>query len=468
MNINSNLKCVVAGEIVATQNAYSVINPATEEEIACVGIPDDNLIDKAVDAAQQAFNTYRKSSIPFRQTVLFNLARILKDNADHLGQLITIEQGKPYAEAQSEVSLCHDFIHAYAKLAQDAKVFVDADDQYVEQFYAPLGVVAGITPWNFPLATAIMKIGPALIAGNSVIIKASPTTPLAVLQFGALCVDVIPAGLLQVLSDDETVGPKLVEHAGIRKVSFTGSTKSGRKVMASAARQLKRVTLELGGNDAAVLCRDIDPHSVAKQVYAVAFMNCGQICTTVKRLFVHEALYKDVCKALVRCANETVVGNGMDQTVTMGPVQNKLQYEKVRALFELSSRNGNVLAGGSLPDGPGFFLPPTIVTDVDDDSALVEEEQFGPILPVLRFKNEQDVIQRVNSTEFGLSASVWSTDTVRAREMAREIDAGVVWINKHLDLNPEYPLSPCKQSGIGTEFGAEGIREFMQSRLIDQ
>ena len=259
----------------------------------------------------------------------------------------------------------------------------------------------------------------------------------------------------------------MTKHPDIRKISFTGSTATGQKVMASAAQTLKRITLELGGNDAGIVLDDVDPKKVAPGIFEGAFQNSGQVCLAIKRLYVHEFVYDEICNELVAIAKNTVVDDGSKQGTKLGPLQNKMQYEKVKAFLDDARKNGNVIAGGSAMDRPGYFIEPTIVRDIKEGSKLVDEEQFGPVLPVIKYSDKDDVIRRANATTYGLGASVWSSDVKRAHEIASQIEAGTVWINKHLDMAPNIPFGGAKQSGIGTEFAEEGLAEFTQLQIIN-
>jgi acyl-CoA reductase-like NAD-dependent aldehyde dehydrogenase len=296
--------------------------------------------------------------------------------------------------------------------------------------------------------------------------KPAPTTPLTTLKFGELCARILPPGVVNVIADQNDLGAVLSAHPDVAKVAFTGSTATGRKVMAGAAGTLKRLTLELGGNDAAVVLDDADPKAVAEGIYAAAMANTGQACVAIKRLYVHESIYDAVCDELSRLARETVVGDGLEPGTQMGPLQNRAQFERVKGFLEDARRNGAIVAGGLL-EREGYFVRPTIVRDIPDNARLVREEQFGPILPVLRYSDIDEVITRVNDTEYGLGGSVWSADRDRALAVAARIDAGTVWVNQHLDMRPDIPVGGAKQSGVGVELGWEGLAEFTQTTILN-
>jgi len=277
----------------------------------------------------------------------------------------------------------------------------------------------------------------------------------------------VPKGVLNFITDANDLGGEMTKHPDIRKISFTGSTATGQKVMASAAQTLKRITLELGGNDAGIVLDDVDPKQVAPGIFEGAFQNSGQVCLAIKRLYVHESVYDELCDELVAIARSTVVDDGSKQGTKLGPLQNKMQYEKVKTFLEDAHKNGKVVAGGAAMDRPGYFIEPTIVRDIKEGSKLVDEEQFGPVLPLIKYSDKDDVIRRANATTYGLGASVWSSDINRAHEVATRLESGTVWINKHLDMAPHIPFGGAKQSGIGTEFAEEGLAEFTQLQIIN-
>jgi acyl-CoA reductase-like NAD-dependent aldehyde dehydrogenase len=348
-----------------------------------------------------------------------------------------------------------------------AKILRENDVERIVQHHAPLGVVAAITPWNFPLLLLMIKVAPALLAGNTVVAKPAPTTPLTTLLFGEMCAELLPPGVLNVIVDQNDLGGLLTQHPDVAKVAFTGSTATGKKVMASVASTIKRLTLELGGNDAAIVLDDVNVKDVAAKIFQGAMVNAGQVCLAIKRVYVPDALYEAMCTELVALANTHIVGDGLDAATQMGPLQNKVQFEKVKEFLQDAHTNGKVIAGGHALNRDGYFIAPTIVRDIADDSRLVREEQFGPVLPVLKYSDLDDAIARANGTEYGLGGTVWGSDTKRAFEVAQRMASGTVWVNKHLELPPDIPFGGAKQSGFGTEMGQEGLEEFTQSRIIN-
>jgi acyl-CoA reductase-like NAD-dependent aldehyde dehydrogenase len=395
------------------------------------------------------------------------MAEVIEANVTELARLLTSEQGKPLADATAEVLGMAGFFRYLGSLDLPMKVIEDSDGRRVEAYRRPLGVVGAIIPWNYPLLILGFKLPPALLAGNTLVVKPAPTTPLSTLRFAELVKDILPKGVLNVITDANDLGDALTKHPDVRKISFTGSTATGHKVMASAAKTLKRITLELGGNDAGIVLDDVDPKKVAPGIFEGAFQNSGQVCLAIKRLYVHESVYDEICNELVTIANSTVVDDGLKQGTKLGPLQNKMQYEKVKGFLDDARKNGNIVAGGEVMDRPGYFVQPTIVRDIKEGSKLVDEEQFGPVLPVIKYSNNDEVIRRANATHYGLGASVWSSDLDRAHAVASRIEAGTVWINQHLDMAPHIPFGGAKHSGIGTEFAEEGLAEFTQLQIIN-
>jgi acyl-CoA reductase-like NAD-dependent aldehyde dehydrogenase len=341
----------------------------------------------------------------------------------------------------------------------------DANARVVEH-RTPLGVVAAITPWNFPMVLLAVKIAPALLTGNTVVVKPAPTTPLTTLLLGEICHEHLPPGVLNIITDQNDLGDLLTQHALVAKVAFTGSTATGRRVMASAASTLKRLTLELGGNDVAIVLDDADPKRVAEQLFAGAMLNAGQVCLAIKRVYVHESLCDAICAELAVLADAAVVGDGSKPGTTVGPLQNRAQFERVKVLIEESRNEGKIIAGGTALAGPGFFIRPTIVRDIPDTARLVREEQFGPVLPVLSYTSIDEVLQRANDSIYGLGGTVWSGDAERALAVALKINSGIVWINSHMVTLPEIAVGGAKHSGIGTELGVEGLEEFTQRHVV--
>ncbi|MBL8552459.1 MAG: aldehyde dehydrogenase family protein [Hyphomonadaceae bacterium] len=462
-----DFKLLIGGKLVAGASTLDVINPATEEVIAKCPRADLKQLNEAVAAAKAAFASWSKTSVAERQRLLNAFADGMQARHEEIARQLTEEQGKPLPHAMGEVAGAIGMTRYFASLELSDKVLRETDDEKIVQQFMPLGVVAAITPWNFPVLLLMLKLPPALVAGNTIVAKPAPTTPLTSLIVAEIAAQVFPAGVVNVICDGNDLGGALTAHPDVAKVAFTGSTATGKKVMESVSSTLKRLTLELGGNDAAIVLDDVDPKAVAPQVFAGATMNSGQVCLAIKRLYVHESQYDAMCEELAKCANEAIVDDGMKQGTQMGPIQNKTQYEKVLGYIESARKDGKIIAGGEKPSRKGYFIPPTIVRDIADDAKLVREEQFGPVLPVLRYTDVEDAVRRANDTDYGLGGTVWSNDYNRAMDVARKIESGVVWVNKHLDLPPDMPFGGAKQSGHGTEMGREGLEEFAQSKIIN-
>ncbi|MFL9944172.1 aldehyde dehydrogenase family protein [Paraburkholderia graminis] len=462
----NNARLLINGRLVTGDSSAEVINPATGQAFAHAPVASRNQLDLAVQSARAAMPVWREMPIHVRRESLIAVAALLESNADALARLLTMEQGKPLVESRREVTVSASFFRALASLDFTTNQY-DSDGRRIWLRRRPLGVAAAIVPWNFPLVLMSMKVPAALLAGNTVILKPSPTTPLSTLMIGQLIAEVLPAGVLNIINGAPELGAWITAHAGIDKISFTGSTETGIRVMAGAATSLKRITLELGGNDPAIVLDDADPKAIAPALFASAFQNNGQTCIAIKRLYVHDRLYDAVCDELVAIADQARIGDGMNPVNRFGPVQNEIQYRKVLEFIEEGKLHGNVAAGGYVPDGPGFFIRPTIVRDIVDGNRLVDEEQFGPVLPIMRFDNIDDVVARANRSPHGLGSSVWSCNAAKAHDVAIRLEAGTVWINKHGDLSPDIPFGGARMSGIGTELGPHALDEFSQLHVIN-
>jgi acyl-CoA reductase-like NAD-dependent aldehyde dehydrogenase len=456
----------IDGEQIAGAGSYPVVDPATGQPFAEAPDCSDRQLDRAVAASVAAFASWRADEATRRQALRHAADRI-EAHAAELGALLTQEQGKPVGEATGEVMSAAQWLRFYADLESPVEVLQDNDWAHIELLRHPIGPVAAITPWNAPIGLAFWKIAPALRAGNTLVVKPSPFTPLSTLKVGELIADVFPPGVLNVISGLDPLGAKLSSHPDIRKISFTGSTASGRKVAIAAAEDLKRVTLELGGNDPAIVLDDADVEMTAAAIFGSSMTNVGQICVAVKRTYVHRSLYDDLVSALVERAKGVHLGHGLDRGVTHGPLVNQPQLDRVVGMVEDAVQAGaTIAAGGHALEGPGFFHAPTILTGVKDDMAIVADEQFGPALPVLVYDDLDDAVARANATHFGLGSSVWTSDLDRGAEVARRISAGTTWVNAHLYLLPDLPFGGVKQSGLGIENGIWGLHEFQTMQVV--
>lgn len=450
------------------ERTFPVYNPATKEVIAEVPSATEAQLDESVAAAREAFKTWSRTPLEERQAIVSAIGDVLEEHAEEFMALLTREQGKPRAGAEWEILGSALWLREIATQSLEDEVVEDSAERRVVTRFTPLGVVGGIVPWNFPVLLAVWKIAPALVAGNCIIIKPSPFTPLTSLKLGELVRALVPPGVLQVLSGEDDLGRWMTGHPGIDKIAFTGSTETGKHVMRSAADNLKRLTLELGGNDPAIVLPDVDPQEVAPQLFWAAFQNNAQFCNATKRLYVHENVYDQVRDALVEYAKTVKVGDGSEADTQIGPIQNEPQYHKVLEYFAFSAAMGQRFAlGGEIDrDAPGWFVPITLVDDPPEDSRLVREEPFGPILPLLRWRDEEDVIARANDTRYGLAASVWGRDLVALERIGRQLEAGTVWLNEIHEYSPYQAFGGHKESGIGCENSLHGLAEYTNWQTI--
>ncbi|HSV38885.1 MAG TPA: aldehyde dehydrogenase family protein [Nocardioidaceae bacterium] len=457
----------IGDEAASTSSRVEVVNPATAKPFVDVPNADPGHLDRAVDVAKRAAKLWRVTPLEERQAYVRQMVAVVRENLDELVLLLTLEQGKPLAKARGEIESGLRYCEGYAQMQIPTEVVRDDSSERIEINRSPLGVVAAITAWNYPLLLALWKIGPALVAGNTVIVKPSPYTPVATLRLGELLQGVLPTGVLQVLAGGDDLGRAITSHPGINKISFTGSVATGKAIMASAAGTLKRLTLELGGNDAGVVLDDADPTAIASDLYWGALSNCGQVCAGLKRLYVPERLAGDIADALADVAATVRVGDGLEDGIDMGPIQNKQQFDKVSALVADAERSGaDVFFRGDAPAGPGYFHPVTLVRNITDAVPLAFEEQFGPVLPVLTYTDLDDVVERANASDLGLGASVWSSDEARAVQVADRLEAGTVWVNQHPMLSPDTPFGGVKQSGLGVESSLHGLLAYTDITVL--
>jgi acyl-CoA reductase-like NAD-dependent aldehyde dehydrogenase len=457
----------IDGQSVAGELSQSVVNPATGKSFADAPCASHQQLELAVDAAERAFVTWGATSIEERQQLLRRIADTIDANRGELAPLLTREQGKPLRRAHGEVKATAAFFRYFAGLDIPEETVEESATRSVVLRRKPLGVVAAILPWNYPLLTLANKLPACLLAGNTVVLKPAPTTPLTTLRLCELIAPLLPPGVVNAIADRGELGSALASHPKVRKVSFTGSTVTGQKVMAAAAGTLKRLTLELGGNDAAIVLDDVDVQSTAKAVFDSAFENSGQVCLAIKRLYVHADVHDEMCAALSALAEKAVVGDGMQDGVQFGPVQNKAQYDRVRELIADARAHGNVESGEGAVHAEGYFIRPTIVRDVTDGVRLVDEEQFGPVLPVIKVHSAEEAINLANASPYGLGGSVWTKNEEFGKHIASRLEAGTVWVNKHQDIAPNIPFSGAKSSGLGVEFGLPGVLEFTQMQVMN-
>ena len=465
MRFDSEYRMAIGGSLVRGAATLPVEDPATGNVFAeAPDAPPDDL-NQAVAAARHAFPNWSARSWEERGELLVRLAEAVLDHTDEFATLLTREQGKPVAEAAREVRGLAGWLTATAAMRLPPQVHEDGPDRYCETRHVPIGVVGAITPWNYPLLLAAFKIAPALVTGNTLILKPSPFTPLTTLKLGELARTILPSGVFNVVTGGDALGPALTGHPGIDKIAFTGSTETGRKVMRSAADGLKRLTLELGGNDAGIVMPDADAEALTETLFQASFGNAGQVCLATKRLYVHADIYEEVRDALVVHAATIKVGPGSDPDTKMGPLANRQQYDKVVDLIEDCRSHGYRFAcGGEVPEGAGWFIPPTIVDDPPDDARVVQEEQFGPILPLMRYEDDADVVARANAGPYALAASIWTADPQAGWTLGRRLEVGNVWINESRPLAPHVPFAGHGQSGFGVENGVDGLLEYTLPR----
>jgi acyl-CoA reductase-like NAD-dependent aldehyde dehydrogenase len=462
----SDFVMTIGGDTVPAADSFGVVNPANGEVFAHAPECSRQQLDAAFDAAAKAQRDWRSDEGLRRQTLL-KMADVLLASGAELAPVLTAEQGKPLGDANIEVFAAAIWCQYFANLETPPQFIQDDDQALVEVVRRPVGVVAAITPWNFPLTLAFWKIAPALLAGNTMVLKPSPFTPLATLKVVEILREVMPPGVVNVVSGGDELGAWMTGHPVPRKVSFTGSIETGKKVAMSAAPDLKRVTLELGGNDPAIVLDDADPAIVSRAIFAGAFNNNGQVCSAIKRVYVPEALYDDVVDGLVTQAAAVKVGDGTEPDSKLGPINNAPQFERVKELVgDALSHGARAAIGGHAMDRPGYFFEPTILAGLSDGTRIVDEEQFGPALPVISYRDLDDAVERANATHFGLSGSVWSADSDRAADVAGRLECGTAWVNTHLALSPQQPFGGFKWSGVGVENGPWGLAEFTEVQVV--
>ena len=466
----SDYGMIIDGQKIYTENTFSVLNPANEEVLAECPIATREHLDQAVEAASKAFESWSRVSDQERAAVCGKISDAIASHSEELAKLLTQEQGKPLEGAGSRFELggAAGWAGYTSTLKLPEKIIVDDENAKIVQTRKPIGVVGSILPWNWPLMIAVWHVVPAIRAGNTVVMKPSPYTPLSSLRLAEIISSVLPSGVLNCVAGENELGQWMTEHEDIQKIIFTGSIPTGKKVMNSSSATLKRLTLELGGNDAGIVLDDIDPSAVAQDIIQGAFLNNGQTCAALKRLYVHESVHDELCEKLAEAATGIPMGDGLDENNLQGPIQNKMQYDKVVDLFEdAKKQGGRVLCGGDIPDVPGYFMPYTLVADVKDGMRIVDEEQFGPLLPIIKYSDLDDAIKSANSLETGLGGSVWSSNLERAAEVASKLECGTAWVNGHGGIAPNVPFGGVKCSGIGVEFAEEGLHEYTNIQIVN-
>ncbi|KAL5687068.1 hypothetical protein EMGR_002140 [Emarellia grisea] len=435
----NNFFNIINGETVSSAVTQHGINPANKEPNPPVPVASPAELDKAVAAAQVAFEQWSPFPLEDRRKALFAYSDALNAEKDGFTSLLTKEQGKPLSQAAMEVEMAVAWIKGLASLEIPEVVLENSSERKIVQRFTPIGVAAAIVPWNFPVLLAIGKVVSALITGNSIIVKPSPFTPYTALKLTELAIPFVPPGVFQALSGDDQLGPWMTRHPGILKVSFTGSTLTGKRIALAGAETFKQCTLELGGNDPAIICKDVDLDALVPKGRSSLLFEL-QPAAHVKTL---------------------PVGNGVQPDVFLGPVQTEMQYNKARDLLSSISAEGlRPALGGTVEESAGYFIHPTIVDNPPDTARVVTEEAFAPILPLLKWQTEEEVIARANADPAGLGGSVWSRDLDQAQRLASRLECGSVWINSHFAVAPHVPFGGRKESGSGVEWGVDGLKAY--------
>jgi acyl-CoA reductase-like NAD-dependent aldehyde dehydrogenase len=422
-----------------------------------------------VAAARAAFPAWAALPHDERAALCLAIADAIEEHAEGLARLLTLEQGKPLNGLGSRFELggaVHWTRHT-ASLKLPSEMIGDPAGGQVELTRKPIGVCGSITPWNWPVLIAVWHIIPAILAGNTIVLKPSPLTPLSTLRLGELINELLPAGVVNIIAGGAEAGARLASHPGIAKIALTGSTETGRKVFRNAADNLARVTLELGGNDAGIVLPETDIAPLVEAIFWGAFINDGQTCGALKRLYVPQGMAGEIAGALAAYAGKVPMGDGLEEANVLGPLQNRAQFDKVTEYVnEALAKGAEALSGGAPNMGPGYFYPPTILGGCTDDMRVVSEEQFGPVLPVIGYRDLEDAIAAANAGPYGLGASVWSSDVEQGREIARRLEAGTVWVNQHGTIRPDVPFGGIKCSGMGVMFGEMGLKEFTTLQVV--
>ncbi|KAF4438949.1 hypothetical protein F53441_12683 [Fusarium austroafricanum] len=465
----STFSNIINGQFRDTPATRHGVNPSTREALPPSPVSTQADVNEAVHAARKVFQEWKKTPIEARKEKLKGLAVKVILHKEEFARLLIAEHGKPTQFAYDEIIRGAHWFTGTCQLDMPVDEVENNPERRIITRYVPLGVVVGIVPWNYPIMLLCGKLGPALMAVNCIIVKPSPFTPYCGIKIVELAQRFFPPGVVQVLSGGDDLGPMLTTHPSIDKISFTGSTATGKKVMESASKNLTRVTLDFGGNDAAIVCSDADVESAASQIAIAAFMNAGQICIAVKRIYVHRDIYDSFKACFMKHLSQLKVGDGFAEGTFMGPVQNELQFERVKAhLEDVTKNNYVVLKGGNMSETlqDGFFIQPTVVDNPPDDSKIVREEPFGPVVPLLKWSGVDEVLSRVNANDMGLGASVWTADDDLGQRIAEGLDVGSVWFNEHLVIEPTAVFGGHKKSGIGCEWGVDGLRGYCNSKTF--
>jgi len=468
-------KLLIDGQWIPSKSGktFETINPATEEVIATVFEGGKEEIDLAVSAAQRAFERENWSNISAhkREQYLHKIADLIEQHSEELALLETLDNGMSLSTSSWLVQGAIDAFRYYA--GWPTKIYGKTNptdgNSFSYTLREPLGVCGAIVPWNGPIQSVAWKIAPAIAFGNTIVVKPSSFTSLTCIRLGELIVESgLPDGVVNIVTGQGSVaGAALVEHSGIAKIAFTGSTPVGKGILKSTADTMKKVTLELGGKSANIIFPDADMDKAIAGALTGFTAGAGQGCVAGSRVFIHESIYEEVSAKIVEIAGKVVVGPGTDPINEMGPITTQGQFEKIQTYFKIGVEEGAILAtGGQRLSGKGFFLKPTVFTNVKNGMRLAQEEIFGPVVALISFKDENDVIFQANDTEFGLAAMVWTKDINRAHKVAAAMKAGTVWINTLFELDPIMPFGGYKQSGLGRELGEESVDAYTQIKSV--
>lgn len=460
---------IINGDIIYTKKSNDVIDPSTGNVFQHAPITETRHLDLAIKGARHAFLFWRDSSTDKRVKYLHLFADLIEENKYDLAKLLTQEQGKPFhSQATAEIQYAIDWIRGFKPLSCEESIIENTGEQYAIRLRQPIGIVGAIVPWNFPVVLSIWKIVEAVGMGNCIILKPAPTTPLTLLRIGELAQQVFPAGVINILTGDDCLGKELVLHKQIDKISFTGSREAGKDVMRHAADNLRPITLELGGNDAAIVLEDVDISLAVPRIFWGAFGNSGQWCVAIKRLYIHENIFDAFCEKLFDYAHTIKVGPGFNTDTDLGPIQNIKQYQKLSDYLEKCKTDKltviQIPMKNILP-GVGYFFPITFIVNPSDYSQIVTEEQFGPILPILKYKDVDEVIKRANNTDYGLGASIWGENKKIIKQIVKKLEVGTVWINEVYEHQQNIPFGGIKTSGFGVEHGFEGMLEQINTKV---
>ena len=460
----------IDGKAATVVGTFDVLNPADESIVARCPQATPELVDAAVASARRALPLWSAVPDAERAANLMAIAALIERHHPELSELVTREQGKTQSGpgANYEVGGAVAWTRVTAGLTLPEETIQDDQAASIVVHRKPVGVVGSITPWNWPLLIAVWHIMPAVRVGCTVVIKPSPFTPLSTLRLVQLINEVLPPGVVNVVTGGAEVGTHLASHPGVDKIVFTGSIATGKKIMGGASQTVKRVTLELGGNDAGVVLPGTNIGPLLEKLFWGCYINAGQTCASLKRLYVHEDQYEEVVRRFTDFAATIPVGNGLDPKNLIGPLSNRMQLDKVMGyVADARARGAKVVLGGERREERGYFYPLTVIAEATDEMRVVSEEQFGPVIPIIKYRSVEEAMRRANSLEVGLGGSVWGNDPQEAARYARQLECGTAWVNQHGALHPLAPFGGVKSSGLGVEFNVDGLKEYTTIQVVN-